>query len=155
MFRFKCASCDEWHEGMPTFGANAPLHFYGIEAEDRSRRCVLDSDTCIIDHEFSFLSAAVSTSLSMVRPKRLPGEFGSRSARTTSLSSRLTTIRRSGRISAPSSVGSQPNCRFIQARRISRPACISETTVSAHISSLSPRTILSRLSREMGSQLIE
>ena len=55
MFRFKCASCDEWHEGMHTFGANAPLHFYGIEAEDRGRRCVLDSDTCIIDHEFFFV----------------------------------------------------------------------------------------------------
>jgi hypothetical protein len=55
MFRFKCASCDQWHEGMPTFGADAPLHFYGVPAEARGRRCVLDTDTCVIDDEFFFI----------------------------------------------------------------------------------------------------
>jgi len=55
MFRFKCTSCDEWHEGMPTFGANAPLYFYGIPDEERGKRCVLDSDTCIVDQAHFFV----------------------------------------------------------------------------------------------------
>lgn len=55
MFRFKCASCDEWHEGMPAFGAHAPLYFYAIPTEERDTRCALTSDTCIVDQEFFFV----------------------------------------------------------------------------------------------------
>lgn len=55
MFRFKCTSCDQWHEGMPTFGFDAPLHYYGVPAEERSQRCYLASDTCVIDKEFFFI----------------------------------------------------------------------------------------------------
>ena len=55
MLRFKCTSCNQWHEGMPTFGAEAPLHYYGIPAEERARRCSLDADTCIVDDEFFFV----------------------------------------------------------------------------------------------------
>ena len=55
MFRFKCTSCNEWHEGMPTFGAEAPLYFYSVPAEDRDRRCILESDTCVIDQEHFFV----------------------------------------------------------------------------------------------------
>jgi hypothetical protein len=55
MFRFKCTSCNEWHEGMPTFGADAPLYFYGIPAEERANRCILESDTCVIDQEHFFV----------------------------------------------------------------------------------------------------
>ena len=55
MFRFKCVSCNEWHEGMPTFGAEAPLYFYSVPAEDRDSRCILESDTCVVDQEHFFL----------------------------------------------------------------------------------------------------
>ena len=55
MFRFKCASCNEWHEGMPTFGANAPLYFYSIPTEERGSRCILESDTCVVDQEYFFV----------------------------------------------------------------------------------------------------
>jgi hypothetical protein len=55
MFRFKCSSCGEWHEGMPTFGADAPLYFYAIPEQEREARCVLTSDTCSIDQEFFFV----------------------------------------------------------------------------------------------------
>ena len=55
MFRFKCQSCDEWHEGMPGFGADAPLYFDAVPADERDRRCILDSDTCVIDDEFFFV----------------------------------------------------------------------------------------------------
>jgi hypothetical protein len=55
MFRFKCTSCNEWHEGMPTFGAEAPLYFYSIPNEERSSRCILKSDTCVVDQEHFFV----------------------------------------------------------------------------------------------------
>ena len=55
MFRFKCVSCDEWHEGMPTFGATAPLYFYSIPAAERDRRCVLGTDICVVDQEHFFI----------------------------------------------------------------------------------------------------
>ena len=55
MFRFKCATCDEWHEGMPALGAWAPLAYFGIPAEERDRRCRLRSDTCVIDDTYYFV----------------------------------------------------------------------------------------------------
>jgi len=38
MFRFKCTSCGEWHEGMPTFGASAPLYYYSVPDREREKR---------------------------------------------------------------------------------------------------------------------
>lgn len=55
MFSFKCASCDEVHEGMPSFGAPAPLSYYQVPAEEREQRCDLGSDDCVIDEEFFFI----------------------------------------------------------------------------------------------------
>jgi hypothetical protein len=55
MFRFKCISCDQWHEGMPAFGSEAPLYYYAIPAAERNRRCSLNSNTCVIDNEFFFV----------------------------------------------------------------------------------------------------
>ena len=55
MFRFRCATCGEWHEGMPTFSSEAPLYFYAIPEVERDRRCVLGTDTCIIDQEHFFV----------------------------------------------------------------------------------------------------
>jgi hypothetical protein len=54
-FRFKCVSCDEWHEGMPGFGADAPLFYYGVPVEERGSRCVLQSDTCVVDNAHFFV----------------------------------------------------------------------------------------------------
>ena len=55
MFRFRCTRCSEWHEGMPGFGTQAPLYFYGIPAEERDNRCILESDTCVVDREHFFV----------------------------------------------------------------------------------------------------
>jgi hypothetical protein len=59
MFRFKCAACGEWHEGMPTFGTAAPLYFYSVPAAERGERCLLGSDTCISDREFYFVRGSL------------------------------------------------------------------------------------------------
>ncbi|EGY02783.1 hypothetical protein AZA_87614 [Nitrospirillum viridazoti Y2] len=55
MFRFKCTTCDEWHEGMPTFSAAAPLYYYSVPAAERPARCVLTSDTCVVDQTHLFV----------------------------------------------------------------------------------------------------
>lgn len=55
MLRFKCVTCDEWHEGMPTYGADAPYYYYAIAADERAARCELGSDQCIIDGRWYFV----------------------------------------------------------------------------------------------------
>ena len=50
-FRFLCKCCGEVHEGIPTFGADAPAIYYWIATEERAKRVVLDTDTCVIDNE--------------------------------------------------------------------------------------------------------
>jgi hypothetical protein len=59
MFRFKCASCGEWHEGMPGFGASAPPYYYIIPEAERSARCELTTDTCIVDDEHFFVRGCI------------------------------------------------------------------------------------------------
>jgi len=59
MFRFKCKSCDEWHEGMPTFANDAPLYLYGIPEHERASRCDLTSDTCVIDSKLFFVRGCI------------------------------------------------------------------------------------------------
>lgn len=59
MFRFKCVSCDEWHEGMPSFGWDAPLLYYGIPEGERDKRCELTTNTCVIDGEYSFVRGCI------------------------------------------------------------------------------------------------
>jgi len=59
MFRFKCATCDEWHEGMPGFSADAPLYYFYVPREDRDRRCQLTADTCVIDEEAFFIRGCI------------------------------------------------------------------------------------------------
>jgi hypothetical protein len=54
-FRFKCSSCDQIHEGMPSFGARAPLSYYDIPEDERAQRCNLGSDECVIDEKHFFV----------------------------------------------------------------------------------------------------
>jgi hypothetical protein len=54
-FRFKCSSCDQIHEGMPSFGARAPLKYYDIPEIERPERCDLGSDECVIDGKHFFV----------------------------------------------------------------------------------------------------
>jgi hypothetical protein len=59
MFRFKCATCDEWHEGVPGFGYDAPLYYHSIPEDQRAVRCDLDEDTCIVDDEHFFVRGCI------------------------------------------------------------------------------------------------
>lgn len=59
MFRFQCSRCSEWHEGMPSFGAAAPLFYYGIPETERPARCKLTSDTCVVDDAHFFVRGSI------------------------------------------------------------------------------------------------
>jgi hypothetical protein len=55
MFAFKCGSCGKVHEGIPSFGWDHPLQYLEVPKNERSRRCFLTTDTCVIDDEFFFI----------------------------------------------------------------------------------------------------
>jgi hypothetical protein len=59
MFRFKCATCGQWHDGMPSFATEAPVYYYSIPKDERVARCHLTSDTCTVDDEFFFIRGCV------------------------------------------------------------------------------------------------
>ena len=54
-FDFQCRTCGEVHEGIPGFGAAAPLSYYAIPETQRASRCKLSSDRCIIDDKWFFV----------------------------------------------------------------------------------------------------
>lgn len=47
--RFKCRTCDEWHEGLPSPGWDYPVQYLLVPEADRDARIQLTTDTCIID----------------------------------------------------------------------------------------------------------
>lgn len=59
MFSFKCGSCGETHEGMPSFGASAPWSYYDIPEAERAARCDLGSHDCVIDGRWFFVRACL------------------------------------------------------------------------------------------------
>ena len=50
-FRLRCKSCDQWHEGVPTFGFDAPAIAECTKEEEREKRVDLGSDDCVVDGE--------------------------------------------------------------------------------------------------------
>ena len=59
MFAFRCRSCSEIYEGIPSFGWDYPLQYLEVPENERSRRCVLTSDTCVIDDNAFFLGGCL------------------------------------------------------------------------------------------------
>jgi hypothetical protein len=58
-FSFACATCGKEHVGMPSFGADAPLSYYGVPAAEREARCELGSDDCVIDEQYFFVRGCI------------------------------------------------------------------------------------------------
>lgn len=58
-FCFRCLSCGQVHEGMPSFGAEAPLNYYTVPEAERERRCFLGSDDCVIDEAHFFVRGCI------------------------------------------------------------------------------------------------
>jgi len=49
MYRFKCTSCDKWHEGIPGWGWNFPPAYFLVPEAERGSRCFLTQDLCVVD----------------------------------------------------------------------------------------------------------
>lgn len=55
MFRFTCHRCGQEHEGIPAFHAKEPLAYHGVPKWLRWYRCLLTTDTCVIDKRWYFV----------------------------------------------------------------------------------------------------
>jgi hypothetical protein len=63
LFRFKCSSCDRWHEGIPAFATAAPAAYEAVPEGERVRRCILDEDACVIDDTRFFVRGLIEISV--------------------------------------------------------------------------------------------
>jgi hypothetical protein len=62
-FRFVCSSCDQVHEGVPTFGFDAPAIAEWIPEAERPSRVQLGSDDCVIDNERYLVRGCIEISV--------------------------------------------------------------------------------------------
>lgn len=56
---FRCHRCGETHDGIPSFGWDYPVHYLAIPEKDRSRRCLLTPDSCVIDTHAFYVSGSL------------------------------------------------------------------------------------------------
>lgn len=59
MFRFQCACCGEWQEGVPGFGVELPIYCDAMSASERDQRCSFDREVCTLDNEFYFVRGSI------------------------------------------------------------------------------------------------
>ena len=117
MIRFKCAACGEWHEGTPGYAAEAPLFYYSIPLEERAERCVLDSDTCVVDEKFFFVRSCLEIPVHGESEPFIWGVWVSLNDNSfRQFMGCFEALERSH--IGPSSVGSPPSCLAIRARKI-------------------------------------
>jgi len=55
--RYKCHTCEDWHEGLPSPGWDYPLPYLGVPEAERGVRIKLTTDTCVIDGREFFVRA--------------------------------------------------------------------------------------------------
>ncbi|MDQ4141077.1 MAG: DUF2199 domain-containing protein [Bacteroidota bacterium] len=58
-FEFICSCCGEVHQGIPSFGTDAPVYFYHVPENEREERTFLTSDTCVIDDKDFFVKGCL------------------------------------------------------------------------------------------------
>ena len=53
---YHCHRCGQHHGDLPLhYGFHAPAYWYGVPEDERSRRCLLSSNQCVIDEEHFFI----------------------------------------------------------------------------------------------------
>lgn len=55
MPRFKCPTCDKWHEELPDVGYDRPAYANGVPESEQQTRLFLTSDLCVIDDKDYFV----------------------------------------------------------------------------------------------------
>jgi hypothetical protein len=58
-FQFKCASCGQIHDGIPSYGADRPQQFWEVPEGKRESDVFLTSDSCIIADRFFFIRGCI------------------------------------------------------------------------------------------------
>lgn len=61
--RFHCATCGGQHDGMPSYGWDYPAHYLAIAENERSARCILTTDTCVIDDQAFYVRGCLEISV--------------------------------------------------------------------------------------------
>ena len=56
---YRCTVCGELHDDLPDLGSDRPDGWWGIPAEERSRRVELTADTCVIDDEDYYIRGVI------------------------------------------------------------------------------------------------
>ncbi|HEX6591833.1 MAG TPA: DUF2199 domain-containing protein [Moraxellaceae bacterium] len=56
---FKCACCEDVIEGIPTFGWDKPLHYFGVPKERRGEDVFLTDDLCVIADQWFFIRGCI------------------------------------------------------------------------------------------------
>lgn len=56
---YECSTCGKSHDDLPHLGADAPDPWFDVAEEDRAKRVVLTSDTCIIDRQHYFIRGVI------------------------------------------------------------------------------------------------
>jgi hypothetical protein len=56
---FLCSRCGQTHDLPMSFAFEAPVYWYGIPKDERSRRAVLDEELCAIDGEHFFTKGRI------------------------------------------------------------------------------------------------
>ncbi len=51
-YRFQCSACDEWHEGIPDLGFDAPHQYASLSAEQRTTIASKTDDLCTIEDDY-------------------------------------------------------------------------------------------------------
>ena len=54
-YRYKCSTCEKWHEGFPDVGYSRPGYAADVPEAERETRVTLTSDLCVIDGEYFFI----------------------------------------------------------------------------------------------------
>jgi hypothetical protein len=54
-FGFSCATCGEYHVGMPSFGWDWPIQYLTVPEAERATRVELGPDYCVIDERWFFV----------------------------------------------------------------------------------------------------
>lgn len=61
MFRFKCGSCDNWHEGNPALACQVPDVLLRVRPAERAERVLLNSDLAVLDGKQFFIRVCMDT----------------------------------------------------------------------------------------------
>jgi len=58
-FKYRCKTCGEEHDGIPTYGADQPAQYFDVPSEKRDSDVVLTTDSCVIADRFFFVRGCI------------------------------------------------------------------------------------------------